>query len=51
MALVWWMIGLDFALGCSSRVLRWLCRAEALTADELALGAMTEKCMTWTINS
>ena len=46
MALVWWMIGLDFALGCSSRVLRWLCRAEALTADELALGAMTEKCMT-----
>ncbi len=46
MVLVWWMIGLDFALGCSSRVLRWLCRAEALTADELALGAMTEKCMT-----
>lgn len=46
MVLVWWMIGLDFALGCSSRVLRWLCRAEALTADELALGAMTKKCMT-----
>ncbi len=46
MVLVWWMIGLDFVLGCSSRVLRWLCRAEALTADELALGAMTEKCMT-----
>lgn len=41
MVLVWWMIGLDFALGCSSRVLRWLCRAEALTADELALGAMS----------
>ena len=46
MVLVWWMIGLDFVLGCSSRVLRWLCRAEALTADELALGAMMEKCMT-----
>lgn len=46
MVLVWWMIGLDFALGCSSRVLRWLCRAEALTADELALGAVTEKCLT-----
>ena len=46
MVLVWWMIGLDFAFGCSSRILRWLCRAEALTADELALGAMMEKCMT-----
>ncbi|MDE7273855.1 MAG: ABC transporter ATP-binding protein/permease [Lachnospiraceae bacterium] len=46
MVLVWWMIGLNFALGCSSRVLRWICRAEALTADQLALGAMTEKCMT-----
>ncbi len=46
MTLVWQMIGLDFVLGCSSRVLRWLCRAEALTADELALGAITEKCLT-----
>ncbi|MCM1542794.1 MAG: ABC transporter ATP-binding protein/permease [Blautia sp.] len=46
MTLVWWMIGLDFMLGCGSRVLRWFCRAEALTADEQSLGAITEKCLT-----
>ena len=35
MELVGWMVALDFVLGCGSRVLRWSCRAEALTADEL----------------
>ena len=46
MELVWWMAGLNLALGCGSQVLQWLCRAEALTAGELTMGAVTEKCLT-----
>ena len=46
MELVGWMVALDFVLGCGSRVLRWSCRAEALTADELSMVAVAEKCLT-----
>ena len=46
MELVGWMVALDFVLGCGSRVLRWSCRAEALTADELSMAAVAEKCLT-----
>lgn len=46
MVLVYWMVGLDLALGLGSKLLLWACKAEMLTTESLADAEVAGKCLT-----